>query len=517
MNMEPPIPNLTSGRLLVRNAVWNLVGQLLPMAVGVLLIPPLVRSLGVDRFGLLSLAWIIIGYFSLFDLGMGRALTKLVADKLGDGDGECIPALVWTSLFVMLLLGVIGGLVTLLISPWLVHTALKIAPALQQEVVESFRLLAVSIPIVTVTSGLRGVLEAQQRFRVLNYIRIPSSIFSFAGPLLVLPFFHGLLPVIIVLVVGRLFGGAAHLIACLHSMPNLRHNLQFRGEMVMPLVHFGGWMTVSNVIGPLMSYVDRFLVGGLLSVSAVAYYTTPFDMVGRLTFISASVTGVLFPAFATTLASNRTRTAMLVGRGIKYIFLSLFPIALITVTFAPEGLHLWLGPVFAHNSQSALRWLTIGVFCNSLAGVPFALIQSAGRPSVTAKLHLVELPFYVVAVWMFTKALGIEGTAIAWTGRIILDMLLLFFFARQFMGPARTYLPKLMIAVAGALLAFAAAALPQSLVSKSAFCGLTLCIFAVATFRRLAPDERRLFGKLRSAARLRSPEIKAMAETASKP
>jgi O-antigen/teichoic acid export membrane protein len=105
-----PLSNLTSGRLLARNTIWNLLGQLLPMAVGVVAIPPLVRSLGVDRFGVLSLAWIVIGYFSLFDLGMGRALTKLVADKIGSNDEDSIPPLVWTSLYLMLALGVIGRL-----------------------------------------------------------------------------------------------------------------------------------------------------------------------------------------------------------------------------------------------------------------------------------------------------------------------------------------------------------------------------------------------------------------------
>ena len=75
MSIAEPIRPLTSGRLLARNTIWNLLGQVLPMVVGVVAIPPLVHSLGVDRFGVLSLAWIIIGYFSLFDLGMGRALT----------------------------------------------------------------------------------------------------------------------------------------------------------------------------------------------------------------------------------------------------------------------------------------------------------------------------------------------------------------------------------------------------------------------------------------------------------
>jgi len=99
---------------------------------------------------------------------MGRALTKLVADKIGSNDEASIPPLVWTSLFLMLALGVIGGLITLAISPWLVHTALKVPTALQHETLLSFQLLAASIPLVTVTSGLRGILEAQQRFRILK-------------------------------------------------------------------------------------------------------------------------------------------------------------------------------------------------------------------------------------------------------------------------------------------------------------------------------------------------------------
>src|SRR5437667_12210334 len=75
-----PVPNLTSGRVLARNTVWNLSGQLLPMIVAVITVPLLVRGLGVARFGVLSLSYVLIGYFSLFDLGIGRALTKLVAD-----------------------------------------------------------------------------------------------------------------------------------------------------------------------------------------------------------------------------------------------------------------------------------------------------------------------------------------------------------------------------------------------------------------------------------------------------
>src|SRR5579864_5317005 len=163
--------HLTSGRLLARNTIWNLLGQIVPMVVALATIPIIIRGMGVERFGVLSLAWIVVGYFSLFDLGIGRALTKFVADKLGPNEEQSIAPLAWTSLLLMLVLGVCGAAVTLAVSPLLVHRALKIPAALQNETLLGFYFLGVSIPIVTLTAGLRGVLEALQRFRLVNLIK----------------------------------------------------------------------------------------------------------------------------------------------------------------------------------------------------------------------------------------------------------------------------------------------------------------------------------------------------------
>ena len=83
--------HLTSGRLLAKNTVWNLVGGGAPMIVAVFCIPILIRGLGTSRFGVLTLAWALIGYASLFDLGLGRALTQMVAKKLGAGEDREFP------------------------------------------------------------------------------------------------------------------------------------------------------------------------------------------------------------------------------------------------------------------------------------------------------------------------------------------------------------------------------------------------------------------------------------------
>jgi O-antigen/teichoic acid export membrane protein len=201
------------------------------------------------------------------------------------------------------------------------------------------------------------------------------------------------------------------------------------------------------------------------------------------------------------LGSNSERAALLSARGVKYIFLAMFPIILVTVTFAPDGLRLWLGPVFASHSQSVLRWLATGFFINALASVPFALLQGGGRPSLTAKLHILELPFYVVAVWILSKRLGIEGAAIAWTIRVIFDTVLLFFFADRMLRHQPRFMFKVAASLAASLVVLAAATLPHTVIEKAVFLLLALLAFGLAVFMGMAPDERDLVQRFRRRMR----------------
>jgi O-antigen/teichoic acid export membrane protein len=479
--------HLTKGHLLARNVIWNLIGNGAPMIVAVFSIPILIRELGKDRFGVLALAWALIGYASLFDLGLGRALTQLVAKKLGAGEDREVPTLVWTSLLLMLMLGLAGALTAMLLSPWLVHRALNVPPALQPETLRSFYLLGLSIPAVISTAGLRGLLEAHQKFRLINAMRIPMGVYSFASPLLVLPFSKSLLPIVGVLAAGRAAGCAVHLIACLRVVPELRQRIAWHGAAAGPLLRFGGWMTVSNIVSPLMVTMDRFLIGAMASMTAVAYYATPYEIATKFWFIPGVVLSVMFPAFSSTFEHDRERTARLYSRCVKCIFVILFPVVVLAVGLARSGLTLWLGADFAQHSFRVLQWLVVGVFINSLALIPFTLMQGVGRPDLTAKLHLIELPLYLLALWWLISAHGVEGAAMAWTARVGVDG------AEKSLPIGASLRPQTTLLTALALVTLALAALPQGPMLKSMFLLLTILGFVlVAWFLVLSPEERKL-------------------------
>src|SRR5260370_18114194 len=100
----------TAGGLLARNALLNLVGFGAPLIVALFSVPLVIRGLGAARFGVLALVWAVTAYSSVFDLGLGRATTKFVAEAIAQADVHRVVAIFSTTVMVQAGFGVLGGL-----------------------------------------------------------------------------------------------------------------------------------------------------------------------------------------------------------------------------------------------------------------------------------------------------------------------------------------------------------------------------------------------------------------------
>jgi len=414
------------GSLLARNTLLNFIGQGVPLLVAVVTIPFVVRGLGTERYGLLSLAWMILGYFTIFDLGFGRATTKFVAEALGRGEPDEVPRLVWTAVATQGLLGLLGALILVGITPLLVERILSIPPELIGEAKATLYMLALSIPVVLISGSFGGVLGAAQRFDLANAVGIPLSVSTYLLPLIgLLLGFH--LPGIVALILASRFMALLAFIALdLRIYPQLG-KLRINFASFPRLFSYGGWITVSSIVGNVLLYLDRILIASLLSMAALAYYAVPQGVIERLWIVPASFTATLFPAFsALEGGGNRQRLETFFARSIKYILLALGPVVLTLWLFAKEILHLWLGSDFALHSTVVLQVLALSALVNCLAHVPYTLLQGVGRPDFIAKFHLLELPLRIAITWVLVIHWGIAGAAAAWAIFVTLDALLLF-------------------------------------------------------------------------------------------
>jgi O-antigen/teichoic acid export membrane protein len=241
-----------------------------------------------------------------------------------------------------------------------------------------------------------------------------------------------------------------------------------------------------------MQYLDRFVIGAMISMAAVAYYVTPYEAVTRILVLPGALLAVLFPVFAASHREDRPRLIHLYVRGTKYIALFLFPAMLVIGAFAHEGLTLWLGEEFGAQGGPVLEVLVIGVFANGVAQVFATLLQGMGRPDLSAKTHLVELPLYLVALWAGIHYFGILGAAVAWTARMVIDGAVLFWITHRVLGDDGALTRRMGGRLLTAIATLAVPMLMPTLELRIAVTTVILVVGAVVVWRAVLDDQERL-------------------------
>lgn len=416
--------------MLIRHTAMNLAGLGLPLLVAVVTIPMLIAGLGDARFGLLALLWAVVGYFGVLDFGVGRALTLHLAPALARGDGARAGRLAGTGLVLLGAAGVFAGLLLAALAGPGVAWLRDLPDA--GEARRAVLAMAVALPFVVLTAGLRGVLEADHRFGVINAVRIPLGLLTFIGPLAVIAAGSTALDAIAwVLVAGRAVGCAAHAVPALGVLRRAGGRVAADPGTARELAGSAGWLTVGNAIHPLMNTVDRFVIGATVSASAVAHYATPHEMVTKLAIVPGALTAVLFPRFSTQAHTGDASLRGTHDRAALALAVVLAPPIAALAWWAEPLLAAWIDPAFARDSAPVLQVLAAGMYATCVAAVPFTLLQGAGHARTTAMLHAAELLPYLALLVAATARWGLVGAALAWTLRCVVDAVLMFALAAR--------------------------------------------------------------------------------------
>jgi O-antigen/teichoic acid export membrane protein len=363
----------------------------------------------------------VVGYFSNFELGLGQATTRFLAEALGRDDREKIASIFWTSLTIQALFGAVGGLVFAASTPLLAGHVLKIPSGLVQEARTSFYILSASIPVVVAVRSLAGALKAAQRFDLVNSVQVCAGSLSFLLPAVGV-FFGMHLPGIVLLIsLSRLASAIVYLLLAYKIHPELRQAARVDRSMIGPLVSFGGWVTFCNLLTPIATYLDRFLLGAMVSVGVVSYYTVSSETAWRLLIPVGAMAEVLFPAFSALSSKSPAEIARTFIGSLKYLLLIMGPMVLLALTLGGDVLRIWLGRELESKCIVAFCILAAGTLFNAISVLPANLLDALGRPDLRAKIFLSYIPFYGVWAWLLIGKYGVTGAAMAWSLKALVE------------------------------------------------------------------------------------------------
>jgi O-antigen/teichoic acid export membrane protein len=416
----------------LRNILWNLLGLGLPLLIAALTVPKLLILIGNERFGFLALAWGLIGYAGALDLGIGRATTQRLATLRGSTDEHQVPDVVATAIRITFVTGGIGMLLILIAALSGVYRFIHADTVPVFEIQIALMLLALALPMQAISATYRGVNEAYLNFKNISILRIFLGVANFGAPYMVALYTKEVHWLVATLVLSRclalvFYRRFAH--ACLDKEGHGKRG-EYNTPVAKGLLQFGGWFTLSSLISPFLVQADRFFVGTLISAAAVTFYVIPYEVTVQTLLFVGAITTVAFPVISNLIHIAPQQATVIFHLWLYRVAGLMFVLMAILAYIMPDLLHLWIGPQVTAESVMVGRVLCIGVFFNAIGAMYFSLLHAYGKTKITAMLHLIEFPLFILALYLLITHYGVVGAAVAWVIRMIFDTLALIVMAR---------------------------------------------------------------------------------------
>ena len=446
---------------LKNNFVVNLTSPVVRIAIALVTIPIYIHHLGNARYGVLTIAWILVGYFGFLDLGLSRASINALAKLRAAPQPERARVLL-TTLILSLGFGLAGAALLFVVGGYMFAYVLSIPPDLKEEVARSFPWMVGLFPMTLVAGVGSGALESRERFLLANSLQILGSSLGQIVPVIMAVWVS---PSLTVVIPSVAIVQAASMIVIGVFVYRLEGPFSLRAfdwSEARTLLHYGGWVTVTSVIFPILVSADQFLIGSLIGVAEVTHYAVPMNLIVRSQIFPMALGRTFFPRLSSLPRNEAHKLAVRALESLGYGYAAVCAPGII---LAPVFFRYWIGPEFALVSAPVAQILFFGAWIAGLAFIAYTLIQSQGRPDLTGKLHFAELIPFLGILWVLTSAFGIKGAATAWTLRGVVDAFLMFWaagFSRREVASALAR-PTALLCGSGIVARFVGSSLASSL------------------------------------------------------
>lgn len=493
--------------MLLRNSLWNLSGVALPSIVALATVPVMIAGLGLEGFGIVTLIGSVIGYAGLLDVNLSAGAIKYLSQYHAQQDGTRFAQTFWFGAAFYGLLGLLGGAAVFAAAPLVLERLFTVSSDLRDETLLALHVAALGFLFSQLQNYMVVVPQALQRydrsargeilFGILGNLAAAGTAASGGG--------------IAGVIAARVAVNALNIVWLARVLRSLQVPLQpaWPGRDVMrSLTHFSAYAYLSRLATLFHQHGDKLIIGTLAGPVALAFYTVPTQLAGRILGLSFRLSSVIFPRVSALAASgeqDRLRSMYLdASRLLTYLNLSVLGMI---VLVGDAFLQRWVGPEFVAAGYPVLVLITLALLVDSLTNIPSLITDGLGQPQVTGRFALMRGVVGLLLVFVGTQLAGIEGAALA---HLLSSLLMTALFLRHVHGRtvpvsfADTWrlalLPSLAVGGAGMLLMLAVKPLlPESTAGFAMLSLLSVLTLATAGMTLIASAGER--ERLRSVAR----------------
>ncbi|MCH8204858.1 MAG: flippase [Candidatus Hydrogenedentes bacterium] len=411
---------------IARNTGFNALGRVWEALVSLALIAYIVSQIGIAQYGLWGVIAAFTGYAALFDLGVGSAYTKYIAEHDARDEKEEISRIVSTGFFFYALFGAVFVAIAWPAVDLLLGIVERMGETAsgdlaRPEVLADMRFLlrwglvlfAVSNCIMPFTSVQTGL----QRMGVTNAISVGVSFVKIGATLYFLESGYGVRGLLYANALVLVVFGMASVTAAFVLCPSLRLSVFRISRSTFKRLFSFGWRTqVSRLSNLIMFETDVLVITFILrDLQLAGLYKIGIELANKARQVPSALLTALVPAVSGLDATNEDeKLQRLYVKSTKYVAALTVPVLAFVAGAAGLLMSAWQGTALELGAAViVLRMMAFGYVANVLPGPGVTVALGTGRPDVQMKAGLISMTSNVVMTVGLVYTIGFWGVPIA--------------------------------------------------------------------------------------------------------
>jgi O-antigen/teichoic acid export membrane protein len=406
---------------LLKNGFYNIAGGAIRVGLAILTIPILIRLIGVEEYGLWTLASAVVGMVTLAEAGLSVATTVFVSQDLGKEDINGLSQTLTATLGAMLILATLAAITLRFGAEPIISFFPKLPQAQKLIVIKALQIGSLVVWARLLQQVLIGVEQAYQRYDLMNVLNTIQSVLMNLGMLVVVCLrgqtvsmmqWQAIASIVTLLthvwIVRSLLKGI-----CLRPAWNTKKGLEVGRYSLIT------WLT--SLGSSFFSRADRLVVGSMLGTQSLGVYAAITDIAAQINTFSALPVQPLLPNLSNLTAQKNIDFSKL-KQQIKYSIeinaLVALGLGATLITLSPLILNL-LFPGETVNQYILPFCISITIYSiYSINAVGFYILLSKNAVNTCAIVVLISGIFSLALIALGSHLFGLMGAIVGNTGYI---------------------------------------------------------------------------------------------------
>lgn len=406
---------------IAKNTFYSGLMRIWGILVSFFLTPYILHRLGVERFGIWAIVWVLTGYMSLMDMGLAASFIRHTSMYYVQNNMKSLKEMISSGLFFYMLLGILLlGCAILLAVPILYF--FKISPALKPQVAFIIILSVINLVIANMSNVFNSIFYGLQRLDICFKITAAISLQIVLGTIFVLENGYGLeglmynyifasltLLIVGIIVSYKILGGLWTIKFSYIKIP-----------MLKKLISFGFNLQFTQLAQIVSFHYDKILISYFLGISQVTYYELGSRFVQVLRAVSSFMIPAITPAASEIdIKEGKNMVWELYIRVSKYFILIGIPVFLFSVLEVNHIIFIWIGNYY-YLTGNVVRILSIGFFLSLICTMVSSIVWGIGRVEMEFKRSIVTMVLNLSLSFILILKFGFLGAVFGTTISLVI-------------------------------------------------------------------------------------------------